>query len=168
VVVLKRLLHQRGECLLSHLDADAEQLFAGIDEVCLDDGSRHRGFVQIAVTLFHLGRVNAAHVPEPVLARPWRPEDGPRPRVTVYPRTGAPALAVWSAGAWRYAVVRARHDWPDGRVHYQVAVDLLGDTTVRTVTYQWPQPGLRVAARPRPPRGEAHMPAAPPRRPADH
>lgn len=71
----------------------------------------------------------------------------------MYPAVGGPALAVWSEGAWRYAQVRARQDWPpsetwpNGRVIYQVTVDLLGDTTVRWMSYEWPQPGLRVAQR---------------------
>ncbi|MFK0026053.1 hypothetical protein [Streptomyces sp. NPDC090798] len=52
-----------------------------------------------------------------------------------------------SAGRWRHAPVLARQDWPDGTVRYQVEVDLLGDTTVRVLTCQWPQPGLQVARR---------------------
>lgn len=39
--------------------------------------------------------------------------------------------------------VMARQDWADGRVFYQVHVDLLGDTRVSARMYQWPQPGLR-------------------------
>ncbi|MGK5692019.1 hypothetical protein ACSNOJ_03745 [Streptomyces sp. URMC 128] len=52
-----------------------------------------------------------------------------------------------SAGGWRYAPVRARQNWPDGTICYQVEVDLLGDRRVRILTYEWPQPGLRVARR---------------------
>ncbi|MFD5583636.1 hypothetical protein ACFWII_07510 [Streptomyces sp. NPDC127063] len=40
-----------------------------------------------------------------------------------------------------------RQDWPDGRVSYQVHVDLYGDTRVSVRMYQWPQPGLRAARR---------------------
>lgn len=84
-------------------------------------------------------------IEEPEPARPWRPEDGPRPQVWTWPRSDRPALRVWSAGAWRYAPVLARQDWADGAVYYQVSVDLLGDTRVGTRLYRWPQPGLRVA-----------------------
>ncbi|MEU4932077.1 hypothetical protein AB0G54_37180 [Streptomyces yokosukanensis] len=87
----------------------------------------------------------AEEIPEPVTARPWRREDGPRPKVTTWPPGRRPALAVWSAGAWRTAPVMARQDWADGRVFYQVEVDLRGDTLVSCRMYQWPQPGLRVA-----------------------
>ncbi|MGW8387172.1 hypothetical protein ACWGMW_28965 [Streptomyces albidoflavus] len=83
-------------------------------------------------------------IEEPALARPWRAEDGPPPAVWTWPAGDRPALEVWSAGAWRYATVMARQDWADGTVRYQVAVDLLGDTSVATLTYQWPQPGLRM------------------------
>jgi hypothetical protein len=86
-------------------------------------------------------------IPDAEPARPWRPEDGPKPTVWTWPTTDRPALRVMSAGKWRYAPVLARQDWPDGTVRYQVEVDLLGDTTVRALTYQWPQPGLRVARR---------------------
>ncbi|MFF9212950.1 MULTISPECIES: hypothetical protein [unclassified Streptomyces] len=41
----------------------------------------------------------------------------------------------------------ARQDWPDGRVCYQVHVDLYGDTRVSVRMYQWLQPGLRAARR---------------------
>ncbi|MFD6751496.1 hypothetical protein [Streptomyces anthocyanicus] len=84
-------------------------------------------------------------VEEPQQARPWRPEDGPSPEVWTWPRTDLPALRVWSAGAWRYASVVSRPNFSDGTVRYQVEVDLRGDTAVSTVTYQWPQPGLRFA-----------------------
>jgi hypothetical protein len=84
-------------------------------------------------------------VEEPVQARPWRPEDGPRPVVWTWPPWDRPALRVWSAGEWRYAPVAARQDFADGTVRYQVEVDLRGDTAVSTVTYQWPQAGLRAA-----------------------
>ncbi|MGW2496202.1 hypothetical protein ACWCV2_17090 [Streptomyces pseudogriseolus] len=84
-------------------------------------------------------------IPEPEPSRPWRTEDGPPPEVWTWPLGDRPALRVWSAGAWRYASVRARQDWPDGTVRYQVEVDLRGDTTMVTRTYVWPQEGLRVA-----------------------
>ncbi|MFB6505542.1 hypothetical protein ACFC07_22375 [Streptomyces sp. NPDC056099] len=87
-------------------------------------------------------------IPEPVEARPWRPEDGPEPKVTTWPNRDRPALSVWSHGKWRFAPVMARQDWSDGRVFYQVSVDLRGDTMVVARMYQWPQPGLRVALRP--------------------
>ncbi|WP_406368780.1 hypothetical protein OG788_02200 [Streptomyces sp. NBC_00647] len=63
-------------------------------------------------------------------ARPWRPEDGPRPVVWTWPATDPPALWVWSRGSWRWASVAARLDWADGRRAYTVTVDLDGSTTV--------------------------------------
>ncbi|MGW7090026.1 hypothetical protein ACWGH2_41955 [Streptomyces sp. NPDC054871] len=87
-------------------------------------------------------------IPEPVEARPWRPEDGPEPDVTTWPSGSRPALSVWSRGAWRHAPVTARQVWADGRVFYQVTVDLRGNLAVSARTYEWPQPGLRVAERP--------------------
>ncbi|MFI5990367.1 hypothetical protein ACIBAC_00735 [Streptomyces sp. NPDC051362] len=82
-------------------------------------------------------------IEEPTPARPWRPADGAPPTVWTWPSNDRPALEVWSAGAWRYASVAARQDWPDGTVRYQVLVDLRGDTTSTHRTYAWPQPGLR-------------------------
>ncbi|MFF4543679.1 hypothetical protein ACFY1J_05440 [Streptomyces sp. NPDC001406] len=84
-------------------------------------------------------------IPEPEAARPWRPEDGPKPEVWTWPNADRPSLKVWSAGAWRSARVMARQNWADGSVRYQVEVDLRGDTMVTIRTYQWPQPGLRKA-----------------------
>ncbi|MER5916441.1 hypothetical protein ABT124_40145 [Streptomyces sp. NPDC001982] len=43
----------------------------------------------------------------------------------------------------------AKQVWGDGSVYYQVAVDLLGDTSVTARLYRWPQPGLRSAHRSR-------------------
>ncbi|MFE7212447.1 hypothetical protein ACFU93_21130 [Streptomyces sp. NPDC057611] len=86
-------------------------------------------------------------IPEPVPARPWRPEDGPQPQVWTWPTGDRPALWVLSGGRWRYAPVLARQDWVDGSVYYQVEVDLLGDTSVTGQMYRWPQPGLRAARR---------------------
>ncbi|MEV0976462.1 hypothetical protein [Streptomyces sp. NPDC049915] len=54
--------------------------------------------------------------PEPEPARPWRPEDGPRPKVTTWPTGKDPALKVWSHVRWRRASVMARQDWAEGRV----------------------------------------------------
>jgi hypothetical protein len=82
---------------------------------------------------------------EPVQARLWRPEDGPPPEVWTWPDSNRPALRVFSGGVWRYAFVASRQNWADGTVRYQVEVDLHGTTAVSTVTYQWPQPGLRAA-----------------------
>ncbi|MEU5748174.1 hypothetical protein ABZ804_21880 [Streptomyces sp. NPDC047726] len=84
-------------------------------------------------------------IPEPQPASPWRADDGPSPKVWVWPRTDRPALRVWSAGRWRYAPVLARQDWADGKPRYQVQVDLAGDTNTTVVLYEWPQPGLRAA-----------------------
>ncbi|MFH9970208.1 hypothetical protein ACH4PR_55150 [Streptomyces mirabilis] len=85
---------------------------------------------------------------EPEQARPWRAEDGPRPRVQTWPSSERPALWVWSCGAWRWARVVARQDWPDGRIAYQVEIDAAGTTSVSTRAYWWPQSGLRVARSP--------------------
>ncbi|GAA4759447.1 hypothetical protein GCM10023329_00240 [Streptomyces sanyensis] len=68
---------------------------------------------------------------------------GPRRRCGPWPPGDRSTLKVWSHGAWRYAPVRARQDFPDGRVVYQVDIDLRGDTSVTTRSYAWPQPGLR-------------------------
>jgi hypothetical protein len=86
-------------------------------------------------------------VAEPVAARPWRPEDGPKPVVWTWPRKDPPALGVRSKGHWRWATVMARQDWADGRTAYQVSVDLDGSTSVTARTYWWPHEGLRVAHR---------------------
>lgn len=85
-----------------------------------------------------------------------------------YPRAGGPALKVWSGGKWRWAPVMARQDWTDGRVFYQVSVDLTGSTCVTTRLYQWPQPGLRIAQPPTAPTssGDDAMPTPPTGRPA--
>ncbi|MFI7415295.1 hypothetical protein ACIBU0_42345 [Streptomyces sp. NPDC049627] len=111
-------------------------------------------------------------IPEPEPARPWRPSDGPEPEVSTWPPGDRPALEVWSAGKWRYAAVTARQDWADGTIRYQVLVDLLGDTTVTSRTYQWPQPGLRRChgsgsqpSRTADEQRQGGMPQAPPRRP---
>lgn len=82
---------------------------------------------------------------EPVETPPWNAETGPAPVVWSWPAGDRPALKVWSMGRWRYAPVRARQDWPDGTVVYQVSVDLDGSTSVVPRSYAWPQPGLRVA-----------------------
>ncbi|MCG0065988.1 hypothetical protein L0F81_22270 [Streptomyces tricolor] len=86
-------------------------------------------------------------ISEPVEARPWRPEHGRAPALSTWPLADPPALWVRAGGRWRWAEVRARQDWPDGRVAYQVLVDLDGSTTMLLRTYWWPQPGLRVARR---------------------
>ncbi|MFD9791423.1 hypothetical protein ACFWXK_10780 [Streptomyces sp. NPDC059070] len=81
----------------------------------------------------------------PEVARPWRPEDGPAPTVWRWPPADRPALLVRAHGHWRYAVVGARHDYPDGRRAYQVTVDLTGRAETVARTYWWPHPALRVA-----------------------
>ncbi|MFD9575574.1 hypothetical protein ACFWBI_37875 [Streptomyces sp. NPDC059982] len=83
---------------------------------------------------------------EPVETRHWRPEDGARPWTWTWtwPPGDRPALYVWSAGRWRYAPVKARHDYTDKTV-YQVAVDLAGSASVLSRPYAWPQLGLRPA-----------------------
>lgn len=84
-------------------------------------------------------------ITEPPQARPWRPSDGPEPTVATWPPGRRPALWVWAGGSWRHGSVQSRQEWADGRVFYQVAVDLRGDTAVTTRLYQWPHEGLRTA-----------------------
>lgn len=86
-------------------------------------------------------------IPDAIPARPWRPEDGPKPVAWMWPRLDPPAVWVRSGGRLRRATVMAKQVWADGSTYYQVAVDLHGDTTVRTLLYRWPQPGLRMAHR---------------------
>ncbi|MGA4960340.1 hypothetical protein [Streptomyces lavendulocolor] len=76
----------------------------------------------------------------PVESRPWRPQDGPEPSVHSWPPGQRPALYVWDGSRWRYAVVQARQTYGNGRVVYQL---LMPSSSVRS--YEWPQPGLRVA-----------------------
>ncbi|MGP4001411.1 hypothetical protein [Streptomyces sp. 8N706] len=65
------------------------------------------------------------HVPETEEAPPWRSDMGvPEPEVTCYPPGQAPGLAVYVQGRWRYAIVRMRHTWADGRVAYHVSIRL--------------------------------------------
>jgi hypothetical protein len=92
---------------------------------------------------------------EPESARPWRPDDGLKPKVWTWPRTDRPALWVRSHGAERYAPVLALQEWADGAVCYQVEIDPHGDRRVGMRLYRWPQPGLRMAcmSRSRPARG---------------
>lgn len=110
--------------------------------------------------------MSVEEIPEAAPARPWRREDGPPPRVRTWPPGNRPALLVRSAGRWRRARVTARQDWADGRVIYQVEVDLLGDATVTHRLYQWPQPGLRAVREPAASTGpdRGGMPRAPLRR----
>ncbi|MGW1800017.1 hypothetical protein ACWCQN_29695 [Streptomyces sp. NPDC001984] len=103
-------------------------------------------------------------IPESTPARPWRRDDGPEPKVTVYPRVGGPVLEVFSHGAWRWAPVAARQDWADGRVFYQVSVRLTDTTGGTRRLYQWPQPGLRIAERPTATTDGDGWPTPPPKR----
>lgn len=78
-------------------------------------------------------------------APPWRPEDGPAPIVTTWPRAARPALKIRVKGTWRYASVTARQEWANGRVAYQVELDADGSTAVTQRTFWWGQPGVRFA-----------------------
>ena len=91
----------------------------------------------------------SSEIPDLVEARPWRPGDGPPPKVRTWPPGEQPALWVWLRGKWQYAPVTARQDWADGRVVYQVEVEAEHATEVSARRYQWPQPGLRAAREPR-------------------
>ncbi|AXK34656.1 hypothetical protein DVA86_20395 [Streptomyces armeniacus] len=91
-------------------------------------------------------------------ARPWRPEDGPAPRVWLYPYGRRPALRIRVAGRWRHCLVHARQDYPDGRTAYQVEIALSAssDGIVGTYirTYWWPA-AMRPTADSRPDTGQA-------------
>lgn len=89
-------------------------------------------------------------MPDAVEVPPWRPDMGRPPQVRVYPPRDAPRLQVRVDGAWRDAVVMARHDWPDGRVGVQVTVrlptpDLGGRLEAYWRTYLWDSGAMRVA-----------------------
>jgi hypothetical protein len=64
---------------------------------------------------------------EAVQMRPWRAEDGPPPRMRVYRYGERPLLSILTEGRWRRCPVRARADWPDGRVEVHVDVFLPDD-----------------------------------------
>ncbi len=78
--------------------------------------------------------------------RPWSGQ-GPEPTVWCWPYGKEPVMRVFAAGQWQQATVRARQDWPDGRIVYQLTGDLRGTGGIHMSTYQWPQPGLRPARR---------------------
>ncbi|WP_181785054.1 hypothetical protein [Streptomyces phytophilus] len=80
---------------------------------------------------------------------PWRPEMGPRPRVTVYPARNPPRLRVRVDGDWRDAEVMARHDWPSGVIAVQVTIrlpaeDLGGGLQTFGRTYLWDSGAMHV------------------------
>lgn len=85
-------------------------------------------------------------VPDAVPARPWRPEDGPRPVVWTWPPSDPPVLWVQFDGRRWPGTVLAKQVWADG-VRYQVSVNLGGDTRTYIRLFRWPQPGLSVAHR---------------------
>ena len=64
---------------------------------------------------------------------------GPPPRVHVYEHGKEPLMRIRVQGTWHTCTVRARHDWPDGRVAYQVDIRLVTDGAEGTVsrTYWW-------------------------------
>jgi hypothetical protein len=72
--------------------------------------------------------------------RPWRPGDGPQPKVHVYPAGQRPMMRVQAQGRWHTATVLARYDFPGGKVAYQVDIDLTIDGSHHvgtTRTYWW-------------------------------
>jgi hypothetical protein len=71
--------------------------------------------------------------------RPWRSEDGPPPRMRVYPYGERPLLAIRIAGRWRRCPVRARADWADGRIAVHVDVFLWdrGGWSTFPRAYEW-------------------------------
>ncbi len=42
-------------------------------------------------------------IEEPEQVPPWRPENGPQPRVWCWPSGDRPALYVYDGGKWKYA-----------------------------------------------------------------
>lgn len=55
-------------------------------------------------------------------------------------------MRVRIASEWRTTVVEARHDWPHGRVAYQVAVQMLAEDGVPGThirTYWWDPATMR-------------------------
>lgn len=84
---------------------------------------------------------------EAVEARPWRPDDGDPPRVHTYPYGARPLLDIRVDGEWRCCPVRARFDWPTGRVSYQVEVTRMRAGGPETVirAYWWDPATMRPA-----------------------
>jgi hypothetical protein len=89
---------------------------------------------------------------EPEQARPWAPEDGPEPRMTIYSYGHKPALRALVDGHWLWMDVGMRADYQDGRVAYHGDIQLPypgGNWQSHRRAYWWPQPGqLRIALRP--------------------
>ncbi|MGP4003509.1 hypothetical protein [Streptomyces sp. 8N706] len=85
------------------------------------------------------------NIPEAEEAPPWRSDMGvPEPEVTCYPPGKAPGLAVYVQGRWRYALVRMRHTWADGRVAYHVSIRLPRPSECSYArAYWWDQPGVQ-------------------------
>ncbi|MDX3353876.1 DUF6233 domain-containing protein [Streptomyces sp. ME01-24h] len=80
-------------------------------------------------------------------ARPCPPwVSGPKPRITSWAPADRPRMQVHVDGAWRWATVRQRQDWPQG-VAYQVDVALpdreLGYDTEVIQTYWWDPDTMR-------------------------
>ncbi|MFK8844133.1 hypothetical protein [Streptomyces sp. Ac-502] len=83
------------------------------------------------------------HFNTPEQIPPWRPEDGPEPRVRCRP-PGDQATLYIDVGAGTYAPVVARLGHADGRTEYQVAFQAdRGRRTVHQASWR-PRPGLRV------------------------
>lgn len=65
-----------------------------------------------------MDEVEAVEVP------PWDPGQGPPPVVKTFPGRERPFLWVFVETVWRSAVVQARHTYADGRVAYEVELQL--------------------------------------------
>jgi hypothetical protein len=79
-------------------------------------------------------------------APPWNDTMGPAPRVRTWPAGEQPALDIRIDGEWRHASVLARHDWPDGRVSYQVELrlpDVADGTSAVVRAYWWDPAAMR-------------------------
>jgi hypothetical protein len=83
----------------------------------------------------------AAGQPPEAVEVPPKGEGNPQPEVLVYAAGRKPIIQVCLGGQWRTAVVRERHNYPNGTA-YQVTLDPgTGRHVVRT--YWW-SPGLRI------------------------
>ena len=84
--------------------------------------------------------------PEPLDAEEAPPSAEPR-ETTVFPYGREPLLWVRTGGAWRWAIVRAKHTYADGRVAVQTEVTMPtpdGPDGNFVRTYWWNPDRMRV------------------------
>ncbi|WP_367138825.1 MULTISPECIES: hypothetical protein [Streptomyces] len=83
--------------------------------------------------------------PEPVdveEAPSWTPGQ-PWPRVRTWPPAELPSLYVRVDGHWYHCWVLARHDYPNGRIAYQVDIKLPGYDGPVNRLYWWDPRAMR-------------------------